>query len=95
VRGLQLSDSELKAYTGVYYSRELLCSYQILIKDHQLFFESSLYPEAKITLMGKDDLLCDYRFFSHLKVLRTKDGRIVGFEVSNESTRDLKFDKIQ
>jgi hypothetical protein len=70
VRGLRVPDEELQAYTGVYYSQELLCSYQIVLKDHQLFYASNLYPDAKITLMGKDDLLSDFEFFSHVKMLR-------------------------
>jgi CubicO group peptidase (beta-lactamase class C family) len=95
VRGLQLSDKELQTYTGTFYSHELLCSYQIVLKDHQLFFTSNLYPDDKITLMGKDDLLSDYDFFSHVKILRTGGNKISGFEVSNQDTRNLKFDKIE
>jgi len=95
VRGLQLSDKELQAYTGIYYSQELLCSNQIVIKGHQLFYTSNQYPDAKITLMGKDDLLSDYNFFSHVKILRNGANKIVGFEVSNEDTRNLKFDKVE
>jgi len=95
VRGLQLSDKELQAFTGTYFSHELQCSYQIILKDHQLFYTSNLYPDAKITLMGKDDLLSDYNFFSHVKILRNGASKIVGFEVSNEDTRNLKFGKVE
>jgi hypothetical protein len=94
VRGLELSDQELLAYTGTYYSRELLCSYAIVLRDHHLFYSSSLYPDAKITLMGKDDLLSDFGFFSHVKILRTPAGVIRGFQVSNQDTRNLNFEKI-
>jgi len=94
-KGLQLSDKELQAYTGTYYSPELICSYRIILKDHQLFYSSGVNPDAKITLMGKDDLLSDYNFFSHVKILRSIHRRIVGFEVNNEDTRGLKFDKVE
>ena len=95
VKGLQLSDKELQAFTGTYYSHELVCSYRIILKDHQLFYTSNVNPDAKITLMGRDDLLSDYNFFSHVKVLRTGGSKIVGFEVSNEDTRNLTFDKVE
>jgi CubicO group peptidase (beta-lactamase class C family) len=95
VKGLQLPYIELQAYTGTYYSHELLCSYQIVLKDNQLFYSSNLYPEAKITLMGKNDLLSDYDFFSHVKILRTSGDKISGFEVSNPDTRNLKFEKLE
>jgi hypothetical protein len=85
----------LQAYTGMYYSHELLCSYQIVLKDHQLFYASNLYPETKITLMGKNDLLSDYDFFSHVKILRAIGDKIGGFEVSNSDTRNLKFEKVE
>ncbi len=94
IRGLQLPDSELQAYAGTYFSHELLCSYQVSLEDHQLFYSTNLYPDAKITLMGKDDMLSDYDFFSHVRILR-KNGRITGFEVSNQDTRNLIFEKIE
>jgi hypothetical protein len=45
--------------------------------------------------MGKDDLLSDYSFFSHLKILRTARGNITGFEVNNEDTRNLRFERVE
>jgi len=94
-KDLRLSDNELEAYTGIYYSPELLCGYQIVLRDHQLFYAGNLYPDDKITLMGRNDLLSDYSFFSHVKILRSKGGQIAGFEVSNGDTRNLRFDKIR
>jgi CubicO group peptidase (beta-lactamase class C family) len=95
VRGLQLSDEELEAYTGIYYSPELLCTYQIVLRDHQLFYTSNLYPDDKITLMGRNDLLSDYSFFSHVIIFRSERGKIAGFKVSNADTGNLRFDKIR
>ncbi|HZY36999.1 MAG TPA: serine hydrolase domain-containing protein [Mucilaginibacter sp.] len=95
VKGLQLPDEELQSYTGNYYCPELDCHYHIVLKDHQLWFTNILHPNAKITLMGKDDLLSGYGFFYHLKILRSPEKSITGFELNSGDMMHLRFNKIE
>ena len=95
-KGLQLPDEELQTYAGNYYCPELDCHYHIVLKEHQLWFTNSLHPDAKITLMGRNDLLSSYDpFFYHSKILRSPEREIVGFELNSDEMMHLKFNKIQ
>jgi CubicO group peptidase (beta-lactamase class C family) len=88
------ADRELLGYTGTYYCPELDCHYGIMLKDHQLWLTSNKYEDTKLKLAGKDDLLDDYWWMSHLKILRDRANRITGFEVNDGRIMHLRFNKL-
>ncbi len=91
-----LSDERaLKQYTGVYYSPELDCRYNIILKDHHLALTNNKYSDAVLTLAGPDHLLNDFWWMNHLMITRNKQGRITGFEVNSDRVMHLKFTKVE
>lgn len=92
---LKPGDSLMHKYTGRYYSKELDCSYEIILKNKELFLTNIKYPDVKISFKGPDHLCNDNWWMEHLKIVRDKDGKIQGFEVNSNRIQNLTFSKIQ
>lgn len=88
-------DKSMLEYTGTYYNTELDCSYNITIKDHQLYLTNSKYNDAQLTLFGPDHIINDTWYMKHLVVIRNKSNKITGFEVNSWRVMHLKFVKIK
>ena len=86
-------DKNMLEYTGTYYNRELDCTYNIILKDHQLYLTNSKYNDTRLTLFGPDHLLNDAWYMKHLVVMRNKSNKITGFEVNSWRVMHLKFVK--
>jgi CubicO group peptidase (beta-lactamase class C family) len=91
----KFTDTQLASYTGGYYCPELECFYKISLKDHQLYFSSSFYPETAVTLLGSDDLFCDNFPLAHVRVTRDKNRQVTGFIYSQDAIAGLKFEKVR
>jgi hypothetical protein len=89
------TDNFLKQYTGMYECPELDCKYGIELKNHRLVLTNAKYDDAKLTLIGTDDLSNNSWWISHLKVLRSSKKAIIGFEVNNGRIMHLRFNKIR
>jgi CubicO group peptidase (beta-lactamase class C family) len=91
---IKYTDEELAGYVGTYYSDELNCNYNIVLREHQLYFTNSKYNDTKLTLLGVDDLVNDeYWWMSHVKIIRGKKGKVAAFEVNDGRIMHLKFIK--
>lgn len=88
------TDAELQAYAGVYYCPELDCKYSIEVKDHALVLTNNKYNDSKLKLVGKDHLFTDHWWMRHLKTIRDKRKKIIGFEVNDGRVMYLRFDKL-
>jgi CubicO group peptidase (beta-lactamase class C family) len=86
-------DQALQPYTGTYYSPELDCNYQIVLKDHQLYLTNAKYDDQKLTFAGSNDLLNDNWWMNHLVVTRNSKNAVTGFEVNSGRVMHLKFVK--
>lgn len=92
---LMPDDKSMLQYTGSYYSAELDCTYNIALKDNQLYLTNSKYNDAKLTLFGPDNLINDTWYMKHLTVMRNKSNKITGFEVNSGRVMHLKFVKVK
>ncbi|WP_165500379.1 serine hydrolase domain-containing protein [Pedobacter psychroterrae] len=90
-----LTDQQLKSYTGMYYSPELDCKYGIVLQGKELILTNDKYEDKRITLQAKDHLRTDFWWMAHLKVLRGTKGEIMGFEVNDGRIMHLRFNKIE
>ena len=88
------TDEMLKLYTGTYYSPELDCKYNMVLKNHHLFLTSVKY-NSKLTFLNNDHLRDDYWWMGHLHILRDDKNNISGFEVNSEGIMHLRFNKIK
>ena len=91
---IQPDDKALQAYTGRYYSPELDCSYEIVLKDHRLYLTSNKYNDMPLTLAGPDHLLTDLWWMDHLTVKRNRSDQITGFEISSGRVMQVAFNKM-
>lgn len=89
------TSQQLKEYTGTYHSSELDCNYSIVLKDSSLLLTSTKYENSKLSFVGKNDLFTDYWWMHHLKVIRDKTSKIIGFEVNDGRVMRVRFDKMK
>jgi CubicO group peptidase (beta-lactamase class C family) len=89
-----LSDKQLQAYTGTYYCPELDSKYTIVLKNGSLMLTHRKYEDTPLKLVGKNDLLTDFWWMDHLRVVRNSENRITGFDVNAGRIRHLRFNKI-
>ncbi|ULQ50878.1 serine hydrolase domain-containing protein [Flavihumibacter fluvii] len=89
------SDAFLKAYTGKYYSKELDCSYSIILKNHHLYLTNAKYDDARLNLIGTEHLTNENWWINHVKMIRDSNKTIKGFEVNSGRIQHLRFDKIK
>jgi CubicO group peptidase (beta-lactamase class C family) len=87
------TDEQLQLYTGNYYSPELDCSYQIVLKDHHLVLTNAKYNDSPLKLYGDNNLTDDFWWMDNLVILRNKKGQISGFEVNSGRIRHVLFKK--
>ncbi|MEO6734637.1 MAG: serine hydrolase domain-containing protein [Ferruginibacter sp.] len=89
------SDAILQLYTGIYFSTELDCRFAIILKDHQLVLTNNKYKDAKLTLIGNNDIIDESGLLSRLKIFRDTNNKIKGFEVNSGQVMHLRFNKIE
>ena len=90
-----VTESQLRAYTGTYYCPELDVKYAIVLKGQELSLTSNKYEDSKLRTVGKNDFLTNYWWMNHLKILRDKKNNITGFEVNDNRIQHLKFIKTE
>ncbi len=90
-----LSENQLKEYTGTYYSQELDVKYGIELKGQDLMLTNNKYEDAKMRMVGKNDFFTNYWWMNHLKIIRDKKNKITGFEVNDTRIQHLKFIKTE
>jgi CubicO group peptidase (beta-lactamase class C family) len=92
---IKSTDEQLQAYVGRYYSKELDCSYNIVLKNHDLLLTNSKYSDSKIEVKGANHLLNDTWWMNHLQIIRNSKNNIEGFEVNSDRVQHLIFTKIE
>ena len=89
------TDSELKAYTGIYYCPELDCRYSMILKDHHLILSNAKYEDVKLSMINEDHLTNENWWMNHLEMIRDLNHKIIGFEVNSGRTMHLRFNKVE
>ncbi len=89
------TDSQLLAYTGIYYCPELECRYGIALKEHHLVLTNNKYKDTQLTLAGDKHLFDDFWWMSHLVMIKNNKNEIQGFEINSGRIMHLLFKKIE
>lgn len=89
------TDAYLKTFAGKYYSKELDCSYSIVLKDHALYLTNAKYSDSRLNLVNGDHLTNDNWWMNHIQMIRDVQKKIIGFEVNSGRIEHLRFDKIK
>jgi CubicO group peptidase (beta-lactamase class C family) len=90
-----LTEKQLLAYTGKYYSSELDYSYSIILKDHQLVLTNNKYHDSPLVIYSATHVINDLDWMRSLDFTKNKQGKITGFEINYDKIQDLRFDKIE
>ncbi|MBL7934238.1 MAG: serine hydrolase [Bacteroidia bacterium] len=84
---------DLQDYTGTFYSPELETYYTISLKGDKLFGYHNRFGEFEIQTLKKDVL--NWGGMAISKHKRNKNGDVIGFEVTINRIRNLRFEKRQ
>jgi CubicO group peptidase (beta-lactamase class C family) len=90
-----VTEKQLQAYAGTYYCPELDCTYKIVLKKDSLLLTNHKYEDTPLKLVGENDLLNDFWWMNHLRMIRNGGNRITGFEVNAGRIMHLRFNKIE
>jgi CubicO group peptidase (beta-lactamase class C family) len=92
IEGWDVSSEVLKEYEGKYYSDELECKYEIIVKANELVVQNPRWTETELRTLRKDQ-------FSNVRgkflFQRNAEGDIDGFSFTNARIRKLKFAKME
>jgi CubicO group peptidase (beta-lactamase class C family) len=87
------TDDELQVYAGSYYSRELDCRYQLLVKDHSLILSGARYPDSPVDILNSNHLV-NNTIFGQFIMTRNAKKAITGFELQSPGLSHLQFVKL-
>ncbi len=86
-----ISESELNAHSGRYYSGELDATYIFRVVDGKLTYHLEHSPvDIQLVPTGRDEWEADY---PSVRFLRNRTGMVDGLSVSSGRIRDIKFKK--
>ena len=82
-----------KDLVGEYYSRELDCTYHIILKEGELFLTNNKYPDSKLILNGIH-LTRSSWYMNHMTITKDKNA-VTGFHVNSGGVMKLPFVKVK
>ena len=85
--------TDLKAFEGTYFSKELETFYTLELKDTVLTLVIKNTEDIQLEPVEEDVFSGDVFFIGELAFVRDPAGNILGFAVSNGRTRGIYFDK--
>jgi CubicO group peptidase (beta-lactamase class C family) len=91
---VSLTDKEIKALEGVYYSPELQTQYTLFAREGKLYLGHKRFEDVLLMPRGKDQFKGTYWIFDELSITRDRNGNVQGFQVSNRGVFGLNFQKI-
>jgi CubicO group peptidase (beta-lactamase class C family) len=85
---------ELNAYAGRYYSEELETFYTLVVEDSALVVQNRRFEDdVALTAKAKDAFTGAAFFLNEVEFMRSEDGAVAGFTVSNGRTRGILFER--
>jgi len=93
VKAEALSDSELAALQGRYFSAELDTAYEVSIKDGTPMLHHVSMKPIELKHVEGDRFSTANTILATIEFERDASGAIIGFTVSNDRTRDVRFRK--
>lgn len=85
-----ISEIDLSAYTGNYYSEELDVTYSLFVEEEKLWGRLTSYDPIELKVYDRNTFVTD----GNLVRFHNEDGKIKGFELDAGRVTNLKFVKI-
>lgn len=76
---------------GMFYNSELNTNYNFVVKGNDLFATHSRNGEAILTAFQPDIFISN---IGAIKIIRNEQGKIIGFNLSRQGIKEMRFDKI-
>ncbi len=80
-------------YLGSYYNDELKTQYELVKKENGLYLTHQKLDDIKIEQINEAYFSSQNRNFSNIRFKRNNSGKVIQFEVSNESIKSIIFKK--
>lgn len=90
-RKVELTDEDLAAYAGQYFSEELLTFYEVRVEEGRLVVDHLRLEPIPLNHLEVDQFTGSAFFLSTVTFKRAGNGRITGFMVSNGRTKSVWF----
>ncbi|RZK42093.1 MAG: hypothetical protein EOO90_08420 [Pedobacter sp.] len=85
--------TDLKEFTGTYYSEALNVSYNLIQHDQGLITSNKSQAEIKLNPIQADFFLSTSRNFGGISFIRNKQQEITGFYITSDKIKNLRFVK--
>lgn len=89
-----LTDAEMKAIAGDYWSTELETIYRFYMADGKLFISHNRFGEFEIEAIDRNNLRPIDSGIRKIEVIRDRKGKVTGMLFTNSRVRNLKFVKL-
>ncbi|WP_372934377.1 serine hydrolase domain-containing protein [Mariniphaga sediminis] len=89
----EIDKNILEQYTGNYYCSELDTRYHFSIKNEKLVASHKRLEDIEFLSKGADIFKGTYWIFDHVEFVRDREGKVYGFNVSNEGVKKITFIK--
>jgi CubicO group peptidase (beta-lactamase class C family) len=87
-KDVSVSEAELKAYVGRYYSEELDVTYQLVVEEGKLFVRYRHAPDEPLRASGRDKF---HVGSLQLEFERNASKEVVAFKVQTDRVRNIRF----
>lgn len=91
---VQTENTTLKDFVGEYFSDELKTTYNISIEYGQLVAKHINNGTIRLTCAWKDDFRGSIYYMKSVEFYRDKEGKVAGFMVSTDRSRNQRFIKV-
>lgn len=82
-------------FAGRYYSEETEGFYTVIEKDGELTLDHRKFNTVPLKLIAPDQFNTPHWWMSHIRFIRNKRGKILGFEVNSGRVMGLRYNRIE
>jgi len=89
-----LSPEDCKPYLGLYHCRDLLTTYEVLMRGQDLYMYQPHHPHLKLEPIGKDQFRSQVYGFNTIEFIRDGHAKVTAFSVSSNRSWNVKFERV-
>ncbi len=83
----------LNEIVGKYFNSEVNTTYEIVIKEKKLVATHDRNKNIELTPFQKDVFVSNRGFFGKIELIRNEQNKVIGFYVSGQKSKRIKFEK--
>lgn len=91
----KIEEINLTQFTGVYKNKEFNTVYELVIENNQLFAIHSFNKKIHLYPLSKNSFYTNKAFFGKLDFVKDLQGKVIKFQLSGQSLKDIEFNKIK